>query len=650
MTALAGFWAIRALFDPLDRCGSMLDAQSEYGSARGRCARFADLALGSSPYLLHPSEASDGGPLVSGSGRYLLVADLRLDVPDELAGARPTAGIADAQLLLESIERDGIEAIDRLLGDFALACFDRERGRLHLARDALGQRPLFWHRGAGFIAFASMPKGLHAIPEVPRAPDLEAVARHVALLSPRPDQSFFAGTSRVPPGHIVTLTPDGADARRYWTPRRTLLRLPRFEDYVERYRAELDAAVARRLRGAGAVVASHLSGGWDSSAVTATAARLLDPGARLIAFTSVPAGGAASPAPTSRFADEAALAAATARLYPATEHVTVQGTGASPLACLDRQVELFERPLFNLCNHVWLEAIRSAARERGARVLLTGEIGNWTISAAPGSLLADLLREGRLLAWAREAAAAARQGRGRLRGIAASSFGPWIPEALWRRFVRFGRTAPVGERTVLHPAWRDRLEREHEGLRLGQARPPADYFADAATALCEMDFGEYRKGILGGWGIDKRDATADRRLIEFCFSLPLEMLTKDGVRRPLARAALADRLPQAVLDERRKGYQAADWHVGLTADRERIAELIERIAADPGASSVLDVPALRSLLRDWPTGGWERPDTIARYRIALLQGLGAGHFVLAASRRAGRPEPGRNDPRAGGAA
>lgn len=636
MTALAGYWATGGDADPLSRCRAMLAAQAGYGSEAERLAQLDDLVVGCNLYrsgeLAPPAE-----PLVSGSGRYGLVADLRLDDRDELAAHFPADAridsMPDAELVLEAIERGGIDSVERLLGDFAIACFDRRLGCLHLVRDALGQRPLFWHRGAGFLAFSSMPKGLHALEQVPRAPDLDSVARHVALLAPRELHSFFAGVHRVPPGHIVTLTAAGDSARRYWTPRRTLLRLPRFEDYVERYRAELDSAVERRLRDAGPVVATHLSGGWDSSAVTATAARLAAPGTKLLAFTSAPGLDSEAAAPGSRFSDEQALAKATADLYPDLEHHVLRGTGRSPLAGLDRQVAWFERPVFNLCNHVWLEAIRTAARDRGARVLLTGEIGNWTISAAPASLLADFLRQGRILAWARDVAAMARQRRGRLRGIAAASFGPWIPERLWRRLSGFASSAPVAARTVLHPEWRARLEDEHEGLRLGQARPPRDYFADAAAALSEMDFGEYRKGILGGWGIDKRDATADRRLIEFCLSLPLDMLARDGVRRPLARAALADRLPAAVLDERRKGYQAADWHVGLTADRARIAELIERIGADPAASSVLDVEALRALLRDWPESGWEQPETIARYRIALLQGLSAGHFVLAASGR-----------------
>ncbi len=59
---------------------------------------------------------------------------------------------------------------------------------------------------------------------------------------------------------------------------------------------------------------------------------------------------------------------------------------------------------------------------------------------------------------------------------------------------------------------------------MGLAWRPKDNFQGTVDGLFAMDWGEYRKGVLGGWGLDKRDATADTRLIEFCLSLPLDLL------------------------------------------------------------------------------------------------------------------------------
>ncbi|HEX8263129.1 MAG TPA: asparagine synthase-related protein [Allosphingosinicella sp.] len=636
MTAIAGFWSFDGRFDPSAQCEAMIAAQSIYG-LRQSAARLDRLALAARLYPLLPEDAHDRQPLVGGDGRFALVADVRLDNRAELAGAlglapAETASLADSDLLLRALERWGEDAVARLLGDFAFAFYDAREATLLLARDPLGQRPLFWHRGAGLAAFASMPAGLHALAAVPRRRDETSLIRYLASLPPLGPSSFHEGIERVEPGHLVTLTPSRTIRRRHWRPQRRDLGLRRFDDYVEAWRSELDAAVARRLRGAGGLVAAHLSGGWDSNAVAATAARLTAAGGgRVVAFTHVPRPEARAGSPSNRFADEGALAAATARLHPNMDHSILPSSCRSPLADLDRYAALFDRPVFNLCNHVWLSEIRAAASAAGARVLLSGEIGNWTISAAPNALLADFLREGRLIAWARAARGLVRTGRARWRGVAASSFGAWVPDSAWRRLSGLASGPEASSTDPVHPQLRDAVEaaRQADGGGIERRRTA---FEDAADALQAMDWGEHRKGILGGWGLDKRDPTADVRLVDFCLSLPLDMLMKDGVRRPLARAALADRVAPAVLDERRRGYQSADWHVGLTRDRATAVRLLGAMADDSAASRLIDVERLQRLVRDWPDGGWESARTIGAYRIGLLKGLTAGHFILAAGR------------------
>jgi asparagine synthase (glutamine-hydrolysing) len=86
-------------------------------------------------------------------------------------------------------------------------------------------------------------------------------------------------------------------------------------------------------------------------------------------------------------------------------------------------------------------------------------------------------------------------------------------------------------------------------------------------------------------------------------------------------------LPAAVLNERRKGLQAADWYENMTAAREEIAGEIERLAASPMARSCLDIDRMRRLVADWPSGGWQSPSVVASYRLALLRGIATGRFI-----------------------
>jgi asparagine synthase (glutamine-hydrolysing) len=95
----------------------------------------------------------------------------------------------------------------------------------------------------------------------------------------------------------------------------------------------------------------------------------------------------------------------------------------------------------------------------------------------------------------------------------------------------------------------------------------------------------------------------------------------------LAKRALADRLPPAVVNEQRKGYQAADWHEGLTAARADVSAELERIADCTPAAQALDIGRMKRLVDNWPTSGWEKDGVILSYRASLLRGISAGHFL-----------------------
>lgn len=634
MTALAGSWR----FDGPDTagrdCARMLAAQTIYGGVAAQWDD-GDLALGRSLKRLLPEDIHDLGPQVAPSGN-VLAADLRLDNREALARDLAIAGqsgLCDAAILLAALERWGEDALDRILGDYAFAYWRRGERTLWLGRDPLGMRPLHYHRSRGLFAFSSMPKGLHALAEVPRAPDEEAILPYLALLPQSDTRSFFKGIERVSPGHVLTVTREGQSMRRYWRPGRARLRL-KASEYVEGLRHHLDEAVRVRLRGE-SHVAAHLSGGLDSAAVAATAAQLLAPGGgRVTAFTAVPREGYDLPAPGSAFADEGPNAALTAAMYPNIEHVLVRAGPRSPIENLDRNFQLFELPVLNLCNTVWLEAINDEAAARKLKVLVAGALGNANFSYDGMAAFAELFRAGRWLTWLGLFGGAWRKRRIGRTNMLAATFAPWMSDGLWRRYAEWSGSGQgdLGDHSLLS---RDRIEAMR---RLGeerghdvQYRPPKSGYDARMGMLVRMDGGNYVKGLLAGWNIDFRDPTCDRRLIEYCLSIPTEAFIAGGVPRVLARKVLADRLPQPVLDETRRGYQGADWHEGASAARGRMLEELEALAENEPAVRVMDLGRMRRLVEDWPSSGWHAKAVLLPYRAALLRGLSVGHFIRRAS-------------------
>jgi asparagine synthase (glutamine-hydrolysing) len=642
MSAIAGLWQFKGGPDAAQDCARMLDAQSIYGSYRVGAWSEGPVALGRRLARLLPEDVYDEQPLGGGGGRYVLVADLRLDNWDELIAAldipADTArSMCDAALLLAAFERWDEYCCERLVGDYAFAVWDMTGRRLVLARDFLGQRPLHYHRGADFVAFASMPKGLHALAEIPRAPDEERIAEFLVLMPDYGTRSFFANVERVKPGTVVTITRDGMRARRHWQWDGRKLAFARSEDYVEGLRHYLDRAVRDRLRGVSSAVAAHLSCGFDSSAVATTAARLLAPsGGKVVAFTAAPREGYDLPSPERCIGDESILAAHIASKHSNIEHVVIRSGHRSPLDQLDRNFFLLEQPVLSLTNNVWGSAISDEARRRNLGILLTGQMGNMSLSYGGDEIFPELIASFQWAKWMQLAMAERRYGGSRWRRILVKTFAPWFPPGLWRFLERtfLGHSRDITQYTALSPARFLALDltsraRPH-GLDFSY-RPWKNGLARRLWALGCGDSGNYIKATLGGWGLDARDPTADRRLVEFCLAVPTDQYYQNGVGRSLARRALADRLPAEVLREKRKGRQAIDWHDGLNAARPQLFEEISRLEQIAPAVRALDVARMRTLVEHWPSDGWHRPEIVECYELALLRGISVGHFIRRAS-------------------
>lgn len=630
MTALAGFWRFEPSGSSKQACERMLQAQHAYGLGRAVCSSDGSLAIGRRLTTLLPEDVHDRGPVTGGNGRFSLVADVRLDNRDEIATDlklthSECSRLSDSGVLMKAWELWEEKTLHHIVGDFAFALWDRVRSRLILARDFAGQRPLCFSRNPEFLAFASMPRGLHALSDVPYEVDRQALREFLAYGPEESPRTFFEGVERVQPGHLVTVTPSGIRATKYWQPALRPIRFGNSEHYAEALREKLDQAVAARLRGAEGRVAAHLSAGLDSSGVVATAARLLHPGGTVTAFTSVPRQGFPGPVPAGRIADEGSLAGETAAMYRNVEQVLVRSHARSPLDEFDRSFHLYQRPLPNPCNYTWATAIHEAAKERGLTVLLTGQLGNFGFSHSGMELLPQLLARGGLLRLGREAVLLQRNGV-RLRNIASNTFAPFLPKSAWKSISKWrGVPTKVEDVSLAIPAklGSDSLKDGDDYSR----RPSTDGVQARLDSIKRLDFGNFNKGVLAGWGIDTRDPTADRRLVEFCLSVPSEEFLKDGVTRSLARRALADRLPPNVLYERRRGYQSADWYEGLSAARLQVSQEADRISRSADANAVMDIARMLELVEDWPSTSWETEKTGDLYRGALLRGLSAGHFA-----------------------
>jgi len=283
MCGLAGFLAAPRRFDEPEQ-RARVDAMAMTLVHRGPDAggvwtdAAAGIALGHRRLSIIDLSAAGAQPMRSASGRCVIAyngevynfAELRTELEREGFGF---AGHSDTEVVLAACEHWGVEAaVQRFVGMFAFALWDRERRVLTLARDRLGIKPVYWGRAAGAWLFGSELKALRAFagwtPEVDRDV-LAAYLRYNYVPAPH---CIYRGMHKLAPGTLVELHADGTEEQRvYWSLDAIAAAPPSIRDprEAEARLAECLGDAVRSRMIADVPLGALLSGGIDSSIVVA---------------------------------------------------------------------------------------------------------------------------------------------------------------------------------------------------------------------------------------------------------------------------------------------------------------------------------------------------------------------------------------------
>jgi len=608
----------------------MLSAQLMYGSGRSFSWSEQHIALGGTLSNILPEDIFDTQPLWSADGSVCMVADVRLDNRAELARdldlVHPEE-LADSSFLMAAWLRWGPSCLDRIIGGFAFAVWNPGRRELFAARDHSGERPLFYYRGEDFFALASMPKGLLALPGVFRGFEESRIVEWFGLFTPDWNKSIFAGVNCLPLGHWLRVTPDQFECRQYWHPLNAApTRFKRDEEYPEALLEIFDRATEARLRTRKSV-GSLLSAGLDCSSVTASAARLLAAqGKSLTAFTSVPRpdfNGLSNPW---EIADEGPAASEVARLYPNIRHVLVDSRGYDLLATMKSWTDAWDAPAVNVVNLLWFTAILDQAREQGIDVILEGGSGNGTISWETHAIFSQFFHRGHWIKLAKTAYLLRKHGGTSVRQVTKATLGSLLPMWCHRLLVPSSRLrnpySPLAHPDLIR---RSALPEKISRYMFGDT---TSRLADEhAIYLEQADIGPIHAASQGASKIEFRDPTADKRIYDFCFSIPPEQYVVGAHSRSLVRRAMKGRLPEATLARYNRGLQGADWYLpmqeALPALREEVS-LQERSIA---ARQTLDIPKMLDLLNTWPKSGYQTPEVVRSWHSALTRAISMGYFL-----------------------
>lgn len=535
-----------------------------------------DLPGGAQPMVVRDD---NGEPLavISYNGETYNFRALRADLAQRGHRFRTNS---DTEVVVRAFLEWGAAAVSRLTGMFAFAIWDVRERRLLLARDRLGIKPLYYARTPTGVVFASEMKALLGLPQVSATVTADGL-REMFSMAHTPGETVYRGIRELPPGHLAVFNGEVFHQQAYW-------RLEAGE-HLESQDATIDtvhrmlAEVVDRELVADVPLCTLLSGGLDSSSIAALAARSLrQQQARPSRTVTVTFAGYSDNFQPDlvRSTPDAPYARALAD-HVGAEHTDIELSSdqladpATKLACLRAQD--VPTPFGDMDSATYL-AYQAVAEQ--AKVGLVGEA-------------ADEIFGG--YAWIH------------IDGLVDEPNFPWVAFEQWHP----GTSAGLG-RKLFSPELLGKLDipsyyadRYHDAVAevphpdLGAHDP----LERRMREVCYLHLTRWLPRLLDrndrlsmASGLEVRVPFCDHELVQYVYNVPWQYKTFDGREKSLLRAAVADHLPQQVLQRPKAPFPVTQEGAYTKALHAELRELL----ADPGAPvrDLLDLDAAAAAITE----------------------------------------------------
>jgi asparagine synthase (glutamine-hydrolysing) len=331
--------------------------------------------------------------IVFKNNALVITADIRLDNREVLANKldmldTPLESITDSTIILEAYKKWGKECPKYLLGDFAFVIWDESKQQIFCARDHIGIKPFYYYLSNDLFVFSNVIDGVISHPEVSKKYNDRSIAMFLAgdFGFYDKNETFFSEVKKLEAATSMIITQDSTSKSTYWN----IKDIPKvqyntYEEYVKELRALLIDAVQVRLRST-YPVASHMSGGIDSSSIAVLASRELKKRKQtLYAFNW-------AETPQERYDpnySEWGFATKLANLED-IEQKDIKLT-AEYIAVLYDQIDITKDD----SSYIWREyLVRDEAEKYGVRTILSGWGGDELISYSGRAYLSGLFWQG----------------------------------------------------------------------------------------------------------------------------------------------------------------------------------------------------------------------------------------------------------------
>ena len=565
-----------------------------------------------------PMASTDGQVVLSFNGEIFNHGAIRRELE---ARGHTFRTRSDTEVILHAWRQWGAGCLDRFNGQFAFALWDAALGRLLLARDRLGEKPLHYALlPDATLAFASDIAGLLALPTLRRAIDPAALADFLALGYVPDPGCIHAAIHKLPPAHFLLLEHGMTRvpaAQRYWRPPTRVAAAP--QDAPAELASRLRDAVSLRLM-SDVPLGCFLSGGIDSGGIAAMAASL---GSPLGSFSIGLDGGA----------DERPAAAALAHALGGPHHA--EFLSVDPLRDARDIAAVFGEPFADISAVPTLAVSRLARRH--VTVALSGDGGD------------EVFGGYRRHRWHQMIEAVRRHIPGTLRrgvvGRLARAYPKLDRAPRWLRakhtltelsldsalgyYSMVCRMDAARRHALLSPTLRGQVDWHDPGARFGRLMAECDpdepllqaQYADLHTYLPGDILAKVDRASMAA-SLEVRPPLLDHELVEWGMALPAALKLRDGIGKHVLRDALAPWLPAATLSRAKQGFAAP---IGARLRSEAPALRARLLGPSMMDSGLLDHAGLVRLLDQHESGQFDHG--AALWQLLVLEGFLAGADV-----------------------
>jgi asparagine synthase (glutamine-hydrolysing) len=536
------------------------DGEGVWGDPR------AGLALGNRRLAIVDPTETGRQPMTSPCGRFVITVNGELYNHGELRGELESSGTrfrgrCDTEVMVAALATWGVErALTRFVGMFAFALWDKGERTLHLARDRIGEKPLYYGWIDRAFVFTSELKALWTLPGFSHEIDHEALAEYLRYAYVPAPRSIHRGISKLPPGTRLevsaTMSTSSPEPRTYWSLRDTVQRGIRQpfrgteQEAVDRFDALLRESIEQRLR-ADVPMGVLLSGGLDSSTIASMVARQ---GGPLRTF---------SIGVRDERLDEAGAAGAIAA-HLGSDHRERTIAASDALAVIPRLATIYDEP-FADSSAIPMLCVSQLARE-SCKAVLTGEGADELLGGyGRYGIGMSLWKRSRWLPDSARRAAGSLLGRSPSRRLAAigSLLAGDYPRSIHWHLVSHWK----GDGLLAAGAGADPAAAGREIVTAADDFRTEMLYLDTMTLLPDDLLVKVDRASMSQ-GLEVRAPFLDPAIVEFCFSLPHELKGRPNQTKWILRQVLRRCLPEDLIAREKKGFAVplAAWLRGPLRD------------------------------------------------------------------------------------